>query len=307
MEVIFNRFSARAITSAVLLSVFYLAWVWFFVGFRPDHLFLLALCLSAWFFHHRTRKFIRAFFIFVIYWIVYDAMRILPNYQVNPVHIEQPYLFEKRLFGISSHENILTPNEYFDLHQSIVADLLAGLFYINWVPVPLAFAFYLMVNDKDLFLRFAYAFVLTNFIGFTIYYLYPAAPPWYVHKYGFELLPGIAADTGSLARVDAFLGVNIFGSIYSKNANIFAAIPSLHAAYPVLVLYYGFKKRLRSMYWFFILFLGGIWFAAVYTFQHYIIDILAGAGCAILGVFVFEYLYAQPRINRFFFTLAQSI
>jgi membrane-associated phospholipid phosphatase len=32
----------------------------------------------------------------------------------------------------------------------------------------------------------------------------------------------------------------------------------------------------------------GIWFTAVYSAHHYIIDAILGAGCALLGIFLFE-------------------
>lgn len=34
----------------------------------------------------------------------------------------------------------------------------------------------------------------------------------------------------------------------------------------------------------------GIWFTAVYTSHHYIIDVLLGIACALLGFIIFEYL-----------------
>ncbi len=44
----------------------------------------------------------------------------------------------------------------------------------------------------------------------------------------------------------------------------------------------------------------GIWFTAVYTSHHYIIDVICGIGCALLGFIVFEYgLMSIPAIRRF--------
>ena len=308
MESVFNRFSSKAITHVLILLIIYCLWIWLFVGFRNDHLFLIFFCLSCYFFHHLTRKFITAFFIFIVYWIVYDAMRVIPNYTVNAVHIREPYDFEKAIFGININHVLLTPNEYFNLHTSTLADLIAGLFYINWVPVPLAFAFFLMVKDKIFFLRFSYAFVLTNFIGFIIYYLYPAAPPWYVSQYGFEFNQHVPASTAGLARFDDYFGISLFHSLYSKNANIFAAIPSLHAAYPFVVLYYGLKRKMGWINILFVIFLLGIWFAAVYSFHHYIIDLLLGALCAFIGIYLLEHVLLKfPKIKNWFNNLVGMI
>jgi hypothetical protein len=303
----FNRFSRRALFNAFLLTFIYVLWIAIFVGFRSDHIFLVCFCLSAYFLHPTTRRFITAFFIFVVYWIIYDSMRICPNYLVNPVHIHQPYDFEKTLFGITVNGTLLTPNEFFKLHTHVALDIIAGLFYINWVPVPLIFALYLLVKDKLNFIRFSYAFVLTNFIGFIIYYFYPAAPPWYVDQYGFDFNLKTPASTAGLARFDDYFGISLFHSLYSKNANIFAAIPSLHAAYPVVLLYFGIKRRMGWMNILFFIFLAGIWFAAVYTGHHYVIDLLIGASCAVLSLFLFELAFANPKLNNWFLNLAGKI
>lgn len=307
MPDLFNRFSNKALLSAFVLLGIYCLWIGLFVGFRGDHVFLIALCLSTWFFNMHSRRFITAFFIFIVYWIAYDAMRVLPNYMVNPVHIEEPYEIEKSIFGFMHYGTVITPNEFFKIHNNPVADFFAGVFYINWVPVPLAFAFYLLRRDKIYFLRFAYAFVLTNFLGFIVYYLYPAAPPWYVDIYGFDFNLDTPSNPAGLVRFDEMFGITLFQSIYSKNANIFAAIPSLHAAYPVVVLYYGLKRNMGLVNILFLIFLLGIWFTAVYTFHHYIIDLLIGAACALMALFIFEYLFAKPKINNQFLKLAGRI
>ena len=178
---------------------------------------------------------------------------------------------------------------------------------MNWVPVPLMFALYLLIKDKISFLRFSYAFVFANFIGFIIYYIYPAAPPWYVDQYGFDFHINTPASTAGLARFDTYFGINLFQSLYSKNANIFAAIPSLHAAYPIIVLYFGLKLRMGWINILFFVFLAGIWFAAVYSGHHYVIDLLIGAACAIISLILFEFAYANPKVNNWFINLAKRI
>ena len=63
---------------------------------------------------------------------------------------------------------------------------MAGLFYLCWVPVPLAFALCLYFRGRySVYLRFSIAFLVVNLIGFCGYYIHPAAPPWYALDYGF--------------------------------------------------------------------------------------------------------------------------
>jgi len=207
---------------------------------------------------------------------------------LNPVHIQQPYLLEKDWFGIATSTGILTPNEYFANNNTTTLDILSAAFYLCWVPIPLLYAGYLFVKDRKMLLQFAITFFTVNVIGIIIYYLYPAAPPWYVAEYGFDLHMDTPGNAAGLLRFDEYFGVSLFSNMYEKNANVFAAIPSLHSAFPVILLYFGLKKKLKYASLLFLIILVGIWFAAVYTFHHYIIDVLIGGLCAILAIGIFE-------------------
>ena len=299
----FTRFTALNIIVNITITILYLLWCSFTGGIRQEHYYLIIICVTAYYLSDKSRRFILGFSIFIIYWIVYDSMRALPNYEVAQVHIKQPYDFEKFLFGINENGKLLTPNEYFINHHSPFFDIISGLFYINWVPVPLAFAVYLFFKNKYLFIKFSLVFLLVNIAGFVIYYLYPAAPPWYVNLYGFDLHLGVPGNRAGLARFDELTGIPIFENIYNKNANVLAAMPSLHAAYPVIVLYYGIKARLGKINWLFLVFMLGIWFSAVYSGHHYIIDIIVGASVALIVIFGFESFsksnFGNGRIQSF--------
>jgi membrane-associated phospholipid phosphatase len=44
----------------------------------------------------------------------------------------------------------------------------------------------------------------------------------------------------------------------------------------------------------------GTWFAAVYTYHHYVADVLAGILVAVLGILVFRFgLMRLPAVSRF--------
>lgn len=277
----------------LLLSVLsggYLLLSFMVVGFRPDQLFLVGLVNGLYFASDQTRKFVTGFSIFLVYWIVFDYMKAFPNYQYNPVHIESLYSLEKKLFGISDGLAMLTPNEYWLVHRTTLLDMGTGLFYLTWIPVPLLFGTYLFYKDRRAFFPLALTFVLVNFIGFIAYYLYPAAPPWYVQLHGFAFYPHTPGNTAGLANFDRLVGVPIFASIYAKSSNVFAAMPSLHSSYPVIVLYYGLKNRLGVINLFFATVTAGIWFSAVYTSHHYVLDVTGGLLCALIGIAGFNQL-----------------
>lgn len=282
------------------ISALYLITSYFLVGFKTDQLVLIAIFNALYYLTSTTRKFIIGFSIFIVYWIIYDYMKAFPNYNYNAVHIEDLYNFEKNVFGIAQAGKLLTPNEYWLLHTNSFLDVMTGFFYLMWVPIPLAFAAFLFfTNEKRNFLNFLLTFVWVNLLGFVVYYLYPAAPPWYVQQHGFEFIAGTPGNTAGLVRFDNFFGIELFKSIYSKGSNVFAAMPSLHSAYPLIVVYYGTKGKFHKANIFFITVMIGIWFAAVYTSHHYLADVLAGITTAIIGIFSFNWLKERKPLANF--------
>ncbi|WP_341906830.1 phosphatase PAP2 family protein [Fluviicola taffensis] len=301
MRNIFPPLNLKELIWTTTGSVCYLILSRLLIGFKIDQLVLVLLFNALFYASNTTRRFILGFLIFIVFWIVFDYMKVIPNYLVNDVHIEDLYIREKSLFGIETENGLLTPNEFADQYSHLGLDLMSGFFYLNWIPVPLFFAFYLFSKNKALFLQFALSFLLVNLIGFMVYYIYPAAPPWYVKEYGFEFLLHTPGHTGTaLSHFDDFFGVEIFQGLYSKSSNVFAAMPSLHSAYPVVVLYFGLKKKVGWVNILLALFMIGIWFSAVYTGHHYIQDVVGGILCAITGLFIFEKLLLKsPGFNRF--------
>jgi len=264
----FTRFTAKNLLLNLFLSFLYLGFNWAIGDLRSEHIFLVVLWWVLFYASNKTRRLAMAYSIFIIFWVLYDAMRAVPNYTVNTAHIQEPYELEKKWFGIQDLGQILTPNEYFAAHTHKILDFLSGFFYINWMPIPLGFGLYLFLKKKRLFLEFGIAFLLVNIIGFIFYYLYPAAPPWYVAKYGFDLHIGVPGSRAGLIRFDELINYPLFKNIYNKNANVLAAMPSLHATYPLIVLYFSIKAKMNK-FWItvFAIFTLGIWFSAVLVFS----------------------------------------
>ncbi|MBN9383645.1 MAG: inositol phosphorylceramide synthase [Chitinophagaceae bacterium] len=279
----------KTILTVTAISVGYLLLAAWLIGFKGDQLFLVGLFNTLFYLSGPTRRFILGFSIFIVFWIIFDSMKAFPNYRYNTVHIESIYQTEKRLFGV----NGVTPNEYLAAHTNSLLDVIAGIFYLCWIPVPLAFAGYLFYKDKNAFLRFSLTFLLVNLLGFVIYYVYPAAPPWYVQQYGFGFNPHTPGNTAGLGRFDSLLHVQVFAGLYAKSSNVFAAMPSLHASYPLIVLYHGIRTKQGWINLLFGTIMVGIWFSAVYSSHHYVLDVLAGIACGLTGIGLFNFLYSR--------------
>lgn len=295
----FSMPAHKTLLLSVLLCLLYLVANTMFIGFSlPTCIVTLLLCLlfnmSA-----SVRSLLMAFLPMIVFVVVYDFMRVYPNYLVNPIDTRGLYELEKALFGIGIPDGVVIPSEFFKQNHWAWVDLLAGIFYLCWVPLPIIYGLYLyFTGRRALCLRFNSAFLLVNLIGFVGYYIHPAAPPWYVMDYGFVPDHSVGGQMAGLARFDEMTGLGIFNMLYGKNANVFAAVPSLHSAYVPVALFYAFKTK-PSLFWRSLLAVVsvGIWFTAVYSGHHYIIDVLLGITCSVLGVTIFEtiFKYKQAR------------
>jgi inositol phosphorylceramide synthase catalytic subunit len=279
-------------------TLVYFTWFGGLVGLRTEHVVLWALSLLLWFLNAKTRSFLKNIAVWLFYWMLYDSLRIAPNWTVNTVHIQDLYDFDKQWFGLWHQGERLTLNEWCTLHTKPWLDLLSGAFYISWVPLPLMLAAWLYRNDNELYLRFSWCFFLTNLIGFSIYYLYPAAPPWYVAEYGFGLNPDVPRSAAGLDRVDKLLNIDVFHRLYTRNSNVFAAMPSLHSAYPLVAWLYAAKCGKKWLAVLFAITSVGIWLSAIYTNHHYILDVVAGIVVAALSYFIFEKIWQKRALGR---------
>ena len=289
--------TGKKLLITTVISAFYLLFSKYLVGYKSDQLVLVAIFNVGYYSSIASRKFILGFSIFIVYWILFDYMKAFPNYRYHSVSIEELYNFEKSLFGIHINGTILTPNEYWKVHSNTFTDVTSGFFYLMWIPVPLAFAAFMFFKNRKQFLLFSCTFVLVNLLGFIVYYAYPAAPPWYVQLHGFKFIAHTPGNTGGLIRFDKFFNLSIFQSIYSKGSNVFAAMPSLHSSYPVIVLYYGLKNKLGYANLFFAIVMAGIWFTAIYTSHHYVLDVLAGIFTAGIGILLFNWLSTKTKLR----------
>src|SRR5690606_13932916 len=127
-------------------------------------------------------------------------------------------------------------SEVVSRHTNPWLDTVAGVTYFLFLVEVVGVTSYLFFRARPKALELSVGFLLVNLVGWGIWFVYPAAPPWYVDQYGpGPALLDVVSSPAGLARVDAFLGLPLAGTFYSKSANVFGALPSLHVAYATLV------------------------------------------------------------------------
>jgi len=124
------------------------------------------------------------------------------------------------------------------------------------------------------FRRYAASVITLAMLGFTTYALFPAVPPWMASERGnLPPLQRIIAVVWEHIPVSAMSPLFERGVHYSNNV---AAMPSLHAAYAMLIAIFFWKGA--RWYWriplaVYPLAMG---LALVYTAEHYLTDVIAG-------------------------------
>jgi hypothetical protein len=244
---------------------------------------LVCAPLALAFLGEGPRRFLHGVLPLLLFGMVYDLTHITePLVRYLNIHVAEPYWFDWTFFGIRTAAGVVTPNEYFAVHHWPAVDFVTGLAYIIFVYWALGFGAYLSAFRKDeasrrLLARFGWTFLLMNIAGFATYYIYPAAPPWYVADYG--LGPANLAARSSAAgaaRWDALTGIHYFAGFYGRSADVFGAIPSLHVAYPLLTFLHGRELGKRWLDAASFGLFAVVCFAAVYLNHHYVLDVLLG-------------------------------
>ena len=281
------------------------------IHIRPDHIFLALIVLSFIMGKNRAKRFLVDWSPFVIFWVLYDMMRGVADSIRGFIHIVEPYVWEMFSFGWLCGGKI--PAFWFQEWQKVidgsvlktVLDLMSANFYTAHFAIPLllGWLFWHTTDDRRMFYRFVYTLLVLDLLALFTFMIYPAAPPWYVMDYGF-VQPDRFSDfwgisAGSLINVDKLFGFNFFTTVWDHfNSNHFAAIPSLHGAYPVVISLFAYKKFKKHLGWL-IFYVSGTWFAAVYLNQHYIVDLIIGAGYVFAAYQIVHRLLMPKVFNKF--------
>lgn len=218
---------------------------------------------------------------FAVAVLVYETLRGLFHYR-GEVHVADLVAAEARYFTVETAQGPRVLSELIASTTSPWLDVLCGATYLVFLLEVLGVTAYLFARARPKALELSLGFLFVNLLGWSIWFLYPAAPPWYVddHGVGPVALDVISSPAG-LARLDALLHVPIATTFYSKSANVFGAMPSLHVAYATLVavVVHPLGGRARALSW---AFGASMAYSAVYLRHHYLLDVVAGVLLAVV-------------------------
>jgi membrane-associated phospholipid phosphatase len=211
---------------------------------------------------------------FIAILFVYDRLRGFADGLLFSAH-ELPQLrVEAAFFGTPIPTVWLQTNLWHGAEDLRWWDYAVWCVYLSHFFATLVVAAVLWTWAHDRFMRYAAMVCTLALTGFATYALYPAVPPW------------LAAQHGTIGQSNRLVGIvwqhvpiAHYGSLFERGqsyANNVAAMPSLHAAYALLIALYLWRIVPRWWRVPLALYPPAMAFALVYSGEHYLVDCLAG-------------------------------
>ena len=198
-----------------------------------------------------------------------------------PLHVTGPASVDQAVFGtlptvwLQSHLVDGTPHWY---------DAVAALTYASHYLVLPIVTLVVWFAHRDQFRAWVCGVMALVGVGVAGYLLVPAAPPWLASQW--EVIGPVSRISAAGWQVLHLDAVGHLLSASQSTSNPVAAMPSLHAAVPVLVLGFLWRSagvRLRSLFLAYAVLMALV---LVYTGEHYAVDVVAGWLTGVVAVLV---------------------
>jgi membrane-associated phospholipid phosphatase len=202
---------------------------------------------------------------------LYDALRASAGKWFVP-HTTPQLRIDEWLFG-GTAPTVTLQHAFYTPGVAHVWDYAAFGIYMTHFFASFVVAALLWKYAHARFRRFAFLFIGLTFAAFITYALYPAVPPWLASQ-NSALAPTSKIIDEMWLHVGFGNGSNVFSGA-GHFGNPVAAMPSLHAAYTMLLVLF-FWKSARKWRWLLAIYPLLMALTLVYTGEHYVIDILFG-------------------------------
>jgi PAP2 superfamily len=244
--------------------------IWLLVGL---------LCFSLSDLRGYARSLVLEWLPFIAILIAYDSLRGSAGH-LFAVHYLPQLQVDKALFG-GTPPTVALQHWLWHGHVVWYDVIFWGVYLTHFFATPLVAAV-LWKIDRHRFRTFVVLVATLSFAGLLTYALYPAAPPWLASQDGL-----VAPITRVIPAVWHSLDLHSAGSLIENGyryANNVAAVPSLHAAFSLLIaitLWPRTRKWLRPLIALYPLAMA---FSLIYAAEHYFSDIVLGWVYALAAV-----------------------
>jgi membrane-associated phospholipid phosphatase len=238
------------------------------------------------------RRLMLDFVPFVLLIVLYEECRGIAHLLRPEPYYALPLDLEKWLFNGNVPTNVLQDwwwNGELRWHDQF----LSVINRVHFI-VPPTLAFLLWLKRRALYYRFATTLLALSYAGAVGFLLLPAAPPWAASLRG--MIPYVASPAGEQAAQSPLPTDG--GPLYHLvDGNPYAAIPSLHGGYSFLVFLFVVTLAWNTRWrW---LAVAGVAYpilqavSAVYTGNHYVVDLLFGYVFATVALFGVWWLWRR--------------
>jgi membrane-associated phospholipid phosphatase len=231
---------------------------------------------------HSMRRLVRDWLPIIVALLAYDLLRGIADGNLASVHW-QPTVDADKLLGLGQVPTIRLQDAIYTPGHLHFWDYAAFGFWFSHFFGTLLVAVGIWLYRYEWFSRFAACIVLLAAMGLVTYVVFPAAPPWLAAQHGY-----IDQTFRITHAVVDNLPVPKAGALFQKGTdwgNDVAAVPSLHAAYTMLIclfLWPRVNRRWRPLLVAYPLCMG---LSLIYLGEHYLIDILLGWAYAAIAVY----------------------
>jgi len=225
----------------------------------------------------------------------YDAIHNRLGRFIPPAHTLPQIRVDEALFG-GTVPTVSMQRAFYSQAHPRWWDYVTLAVYTSHFFVPPLIALFLWVRSRPRYLRFMTGFVGMITLGYVTYVLFPAVSLWFASQRGalaptHRLVRELWEYLGQPGIANLFSGTNLY-------ANDIAAIPSLHAAYPVMIAQFfwqGSRPGARAALGLYAVVMA---LALVYSAEHYVLDIVLGWLYAFATAFVMRRLGRAPAPSR---------
>ncbi|MES2765643.1 MAG: phosphatase PAP2 family protein [Bacteroidota bacterium] len=247
---------------------------------------IIAIAVAGMVAQNPLFKIIRTFAIIPITYLMYDQANSYIK-SVNPYDCDRALIaMDKFIFGVN-------PTQWLAQFSHPLLTEYLQLAYMGFFLMFIAHAIELYLsNEMTKFNRFARTIAFGFFVSYILYFFTPAVGPRFtLHDFSLlnQELPGVwlTAACRDLVNAGAGLPAGIKNPEFWVNRD---CMPSGHTMMTLLNMILAYRLRSRLRWVFYILGVSLI-FSTVYLRYHYVVDVLAGIGWAMVVLFV------EPRIR----------
>jgi len=265
--------------------------------YSQDWIFLwivgLMLALSVGDGQHSVRRLIKDWLPIIGALLAYDLLRGIADGNAFPIHWDAP-IHADEILGLGQVPTIRLQDWLYTPGHLHFWDYAAFSFWFSHFFATLLTGVLIWRYRYAWFHRFAACVVALAAMGLVTYVVFPAAPPWLAGQHDY--LPHTFRITHAVVNN---LPVPKASAMFQQGTawgNDVAAVPSLHAAYTMLICLFLWPRLNSGWRPLLAAYPIGMGLSLVYLGEHYLIDILLGWAYAAVAIYVVD--WAAERLEQ---------